>query len=167
MSAVTLSGTLEIEKAFSMRPLRPAPLNTTVSSQMSRMPRANTGPELLLRRELHRRGLRFKVHPAQLPGRPDIVLTAARLAVFVDGCFWHACPEHGTLPNNNRAWWRAKLARNVARDHEKDTALERLGWTSIHIWEHVSFSEAADAVESLWRERTGRAERPAAGRQIL
>jgi DNA mismatch endonuclease (patch repair protein) len=81
------------------------------------------------------------------------VLPGAKLAVFVDGCFWHACPDHGSMPKNNRAWWEAKLERNVQRDREKDLLLSRAGWEVIHIWEHEPVNEAADVVESLWRAR--------------
>lgn len=116
---------------------------------MRRMPRRDTGPELYLRRELHRRGLRFRVNYPGLPGKPDIALTRAKIAVFVDGCFWHACPVHGSLPRNNREWWEAKLARNVERDREKDSALEELGWTPIHYWEHDDVDEVADEIEWL------------------
>jgi DNA mismatch endonuclease, patch repair protein len=129
----------------------PAPLNAAVSAQMQRMPRSSTGPEILIRRELHSRGLRFRVNHPRLPGRPDIAFTAARIAVFVDGCFWHSCPDHSVLPRNNRDWWRSKLERNVERDREKDTQLETLGWTVVHVWEHEEPLEAADAIEQLWR----------------
>lgn len=131
------------------------PRSVGVSRQMSRMPRRDTGPELLLRRALHARGMRFRTH-LKLPGRPDIVLTRARLAVFVDGCFWHACPEHGNLPKNNREWWREKLTANVTRDCAKDEALRQLGWEPLHIWEHVPPDEGAAVVEAVWRQRTGR-----------
>lgn len=137
--------------------IRPTPLSSAVSQQMRRMPRAGTGPELVLRKELHRRGLRFRIHPPRMPGRPDIVMSGARLAIFVDGCFWHACREHGTLPKNNREWWQDKLRRNSERDREKDAALEAQGWAVIHIWEHTPTADAADTVESMWRTRTGRA----------
>jgi len=116
---------------------------------MSRMPRKNTGPELALRRELHRRGLRYRLHAA-LPGRPDIAFTAARLAVFVDGCFWHACPLHGTLPRNNRGWWRDKMDANVGRDRSKDAQLRGLGWTVVRVWEHEPVDDAATRIEHLW-----------------
>ena len=124
---------------------------------MSRMRRRDTKPELLLRRKLHARGLRFRIQ-AQLPGKPDIALTRAKLAVFIDGCFWHSCPQHGSLPKNNRDWWSEKLAANVARDRAKDEALRALGWEPLHIWEHVPVDDAADAVETAWRRRTGRLE---------
>ncbi|MEJ7628416.1 MAG: DNA mismatch endonuclease Vsr [Nocardioidaceae bacterium] len=123
---------------------------------MSRMPRRDTKPELELRRELHRRGLRFRVQAA-LPGRPDIAFTRARLAVFVDGCFWHACPQHGTVPKNNREWWTAKLGANVARDRAKDEQLAALGWQVLHVWEHDGVALAADQVEARWRSLTVRA----------
>lgn len=112
------------------------------------MPRRDTGPELSLRRLLHARGLRYRVHPS-LPGRPDIALTGVRLAVFVDGCFWHSCPTHGTLPRNNREWWQDKLAANVERDRRKDAELQALGWTVLHVWEHEPATDAADRVQAL------------------
>lgn len=135
---------------------KPVALDENVSAQMRRMPRTGSTPELALRRELHRRGLRFRVNFRGLPGTPDVALTRARIAVFVDGCFWHACPSHGTLPKNNREWWQAKLDRNVERDREKDDALRNLGWLPVHFWEHEPAVAVADRIEELWRERTGR-----------
>jgi DNA mismatch endonuclease (patch repair protein) len=121
------------------------------------MPRERTGPEMLLRRELHRRGMRFRVNYRVLPGRPDIAFTRVRLAVFVDGCFWHLCPVHAVLPKNNAQWWQNKLHRNVERDREKDAALAEIGWEVIHIWEHEGSAEAADAVQTRWEQlRIGR-----------
>jgi DNA mismatch endonuclease, patch repair protein len=131
-------------------------LNQTVSAQMRRMPRRDTTPELLIRRELHRRGLRFLVHDKRLPGCPDLAFGRAQLAVFVDGCFWHVCPEHATWPKNNDEWWRRKLENNITRDRRNDVRLSALGWVAIHIWEHVSPAEAASLVENTWRQRTGR-----------
>lgn len=96
------------------------------------MPSRNTKPELLLRRELHRRGLRYRVNYREVPGSPDIALTRVRIAVFVDGCFWHQCPIHCRIPRDNRDWWRAKLDRNVARDRETDDTLTAMGWTPVH-----------------------------------
>lgn len=135
---------------------RPAPLSPAVAARMSRQRRRDTEPELALRRELHRRGLRFRVdHP--LPGMPrrraDVVLTRAKIAVFVDGCFWHGCPEHATHPVSNEVWWAAKLTRNMERDRETNTRLEAAGWLVIRIWEHESPASAADAVQSAWTER--------------
>lgn len=134
----------------------PAPLNGVVSSQMSRMPRSSTKPELALRRALHAHGVRFRLHRRDLPGTPDIVLPGARIAVFVDGCFWHGCTEHGTLPKNNRSWWAAKLAANRERDRRKDAELAALGWAPMHLWEHTPIDEMVEVVLALRRERAGR-----------
>ncbi len=139
----------------------PQPLNDGVRRQMARMPRRDTKPELALRRELHRRGLRFRVKN-NLPGRPDVVLTRARIAVFCDGCFWHVCPQHATWPKNNADWWREKLEANVARDRRQERELAALGWHVIRVWEHENEITAADAVELAWREGL-RASAPAAG----
>ncbi|WP_238015564.1 very short patch repair endonuclease [Dactylosporangium sp. AC04546] len=131
----------------------PLPLDAATAARLQRQRRASTKPELALRRELHRRGLRFRVNHPGLPGRPDLAFTRAKVAVFVDGCFWHCCPEHGTIPRNNRDWWRAKLDRNVARDRAKDVALADLGWVVLHVWEHEAPDAAADRVEVEWRRR--------------
>jgi DNA mismatch endonuclease (patch repair protein) len=128
----------------------PVPLNAMVSAQMQRMPRERTKPEMRLRRELHRRGMRFRANYRELPGRPDIALTKVRLAVFVDGCFWHMCPQHCTMPKNNADWWRSKLLRNVERDNEKDTLLISRGWRVLHIWEHEDTNAAAERIQVLW-----------------
>jgi DNA mismatch endonuclease, patch repair protein len=135
---------------------RPTPKSAVVSAQMKRMPRSGTGPELAVRRALHRRGLRYRVSPRDVPGRPDLVFTRARLAVFIDGCFWHACPEHGTLPKNNREWWEAKFVGNRERDRRKDRLLEEDGWMVLHFWEHEDVLSVADTVVAAWRARTGR-----------
>jgi DNA mismatch endonuclease, patch repair protein len=100
--------------------------------------------------------MRFTVNRSDLPGTPDIVLSRARLAVFVDGCFWHMCPDHHTIPKNNREWWLRKLEATVERDHRKDMALADLGWTSIHFWEHEDTVAVADLVENAWRGNTCR-----------
>ena len=123
---------------------------------MSRMPRTGTKPEIALRHDLHSRGLRFRVARSDLPGRPDLSFSRARLAVFVDGCYWHGCEVHGTLPRNNREWWRAKLAANIERDRRKDMELVAMDWLPVHFWEHEPVGAVADTVERLWRLRTGR-----------
>jgi DNA mismatch endonuclease, patch repair protein len=120
---------------------------------MQKMRTSSTKPETLVRQELHRRGLRFRVNYRSLPGRPDVVFTLARIAIFVDGCFWHACPEHFVMPKNNRDWWREKLERNVARDRRKDQELDELGWTIVHVWEHEDPIEVANRIEQLWKSR--------------
>ena len=131
----------------------PTPLSQQVSRQLSRMPVKNTGPEVRLRSAMHAVGLRFRIG-SKLPGHPDIVLTRARLAVFVDGCFWHACPDHATTPKNNREWWTEKLERTVQRDLEKDAALRALGWDVVHVWEHEDAVEAAARIREIWLTRT-------------
>lgn len=87
-----------------------------------------------------------------LPGLPrrraDLVFTRAKIAVFVDGCFWHSCPQHATRPSSNAAWWAAKLERNRERDTQTTAHLQRLGWTVVRIWEHVPTPVAADIVEA-------------------
>ncbi|MGV1004863.1 MAG: very short patch repair endonuclease [Candidatus Nanopelagicales bacterium] len=120
------------------------------------MPTANTTSEVALRRELHRLGLRFRLHLSDLPGRPDIAFTRARLAVFVDGCFWHRCPLHASMPKNNREWWAAKLEKTVERDLRKDDALRGLGWLPVHVWEHEDPTAAADKIWEIWKQMTGR-----------
>ncbi|NUP27380.1 MAG: very short patch repair endonuclease [Nocardia sp.] len=124
--------------------------DAATSARMSRQRRAHTAPELALRRELHRRGLRYFVDRAPIRGqrrRADLVFPRRRVAVYVDGCFWHRCPDHATDPKNNAAWWAAKLAGNVARDRATDDALRAAGWQVIRIWEHEDPVRAADRVQ--------------------
>jgi DNA mismatch endonuclease (patch repair protein) len=122
--------------------------------------RRDTRPELRLRSELHRRGHRFRVdYPLRLDGqlvRPDVVFTRAKVAVFVDGCFWHSCPQHGTTPRSNRDYWEPKLARNAYRDRANSEALRRSGWRVVRIWEHEDLDSGLGAVEEALRlERAG------------
>lgn len=105
------------------------------SEQMSRVRQRDTGPEMKLRRALWATGLRYKVTP-DLPGRPDMAFTGSRLAVFVDGCFWHGCPAHYSRPKTRCNFWDQKLARNVARDLRVDSELRERRWRTIHVWEH-------------------------------
>lgn len=130
---------------------RPLPDSAATRVRMSAQRRRDTAPELALRRELHRRGRRYRVDRAPLPGmrrRADLVFPRARVAVFVDGCFWHRCPRHATSPKNNAAWWATKLDGNVARDRDTDDRLAAAGWTVVRIWEHEDPVTAADAVEA-------------------
>jgi DNA mismatch endonuclease (patch repair protein) len=117
--------------------------------------RRDTRPELLLRSALHSRGLRFRVDfPLVAEGvrtRPDIVFPRARVAVFVDGCFWHGCPEHSRVPRSNSAYWAPKLAANISRDKRANKALAEAGWAVLRIWEHEAAPTAADRVEMLVR----------------
>ncbi len=101
----------------------------------------DTAPEIRLRSLLHRAGARFRknhrIDAGDLRVRPDVVFPARRLAVFVDGCFWHRCPTHGSDPLRNGEFWKRKLDANVARDRRVDTALAASGWTVMRFWEHV------------------------------
>lgn len=121
------------------------------SARMAAQRRRDTVPEVALRRELHRRGARFFVDRAPLPGlrrRADLVFPRKRVAVYVDGCFWHSCPQHATAPKNNAQWWADKLAANVVRDRDTDARLTAAGWTVVRIWEHENPTEAADRVQA-------------------
>lgn len=108
--------------------------------------RSNTKPELALRSALHALGYRyrkdFRLDLAARRVRPDIAFTSRKVAVFIDGCFWHACPEHGSKPKNNEWYWSPKLARNVERDRAADEALRQAGWTVVRLWEHVPIEDA-------------------------
>lgn len=137
----------------------PSPLSGSSSHAVRANPSRDTRPEQRLRSRLHRDGLRFRKNFAiQLLDRrvrPDIVFTRRRVAVFVDGCFWHRCPRHGTSPKANAAYWIPKLNRNVARDRIVDQALMAAGWTVVRIWEHESLDEAANTVASVLRSQPG------------
>jgi DNA mismatch endonuclease (patch repair protein) len=125
---------------------------------MSLQARRDTAPEVELRRELHRRGLRFRVSfrpSVAVRSTADLVFTRAKVAVYVDGCFWHSCPEHGTMPASNRDWWHEKLERNKARDREADEALAAAGWRVVRVWEHETAREAADRIERMLRGDAG------------
>jgi len=124
-------------------------------------------PEVRYRSALHRNGLRFrKDFPIRLsqrrPVRPDIVFTRARVAVFIDGCFWHGCADHQRVPRTNRDYWIPKLARNVARDREVDEALTAAGWLVLRIWEHEDPVTSADDIASEVRARSGTSARQSA-----
>lgn len=120
--------------------------------------RTGTKPELLLRSALHRRGMRFRkdhlLRLGQVRMRPDVVFTRRRVAVFVDGCFWHSCPEHQHVPRSNLDYWLPKFASNAERDRRVDAALEIEGWTVLRIWEHVSVEDAVRIVEAAIDERS-------------
>lgn len=117
----------------------------------------DTGPELALRRELHRLGLRYRLHRAVVPGvrrRPDIVFGPKRLAVFIDGCFWHGCPQHATMAKANRQFWQHKIRENKRRDADTDRRLRRAGWWVIRIWEHETVESAARRVLRILSKAT-------------
>lgn len=134
-------------------PARTSP-GRELSVRMSTLRRKDTKPEVLLRRELHARGLRFRLQ-VKVPGNGrrtiDVAFTRVRLAVFVDGCFWHGCPQHLTVPRSNREWWEWKFARNHERDLDTDRLLQASGWHVLRVWEHEPAHAGADRVESTLR----------------
>ncbi|WP_091935285.1 DNA mismatch endonuclease Vsr [Blastococcus sp. DSM 46786] len=133
-----------------MRVPPPPATNDAVRRRMRTTRRRDTDCEVGLRRILHSVGLRYRIH-AKVKHlgnrrRVDLVFTAARVAVFVDGCFWHSCPSHGTLPKSNRAWWQDKLHANVLRDRDSDEILTNAGWVVVRVWEHEDPLAAAQLI---------------------
>jgi DNA mismatch endonuclease (patch repair protein) len=128
----------------------PTSNDEAVSVRMSRNRRRDTKPERATRRALHADGLRFRVdHPLQINGlrvRPDVVFTRWRVALFIDGCFWHSCPEHGNSPRRNREYWIPKLQRNLDRDRRIDAALREAGWQVVRVWEHEPIDDVVNKV---------------------
>jgi DNA mismatch endonuclease, patch repair protein len=131
---------------------KPYPLPTSPgrSANMRANRRTNTKPELALRSALHALGYRYRkdlrLDLPQRRVRPDIAFTSRKVAVFIDGCFWHACPQHGSQPKNNEWYWSPKLDKNVERDRAADAALADAGWTVVRLWEHVPVGDAVAAV---------------------
>lgn len=114
----------------------------------------DTGPELRLRKLLHAKGLRYRVNIPPLRGlrrTADVVFTKAKVAVFVDGCFWHGCPEHHRPANRNGVFWREKINGNQARDRDTDRALSEAGWRVVRVWEHEDAETAADRIATILR----------------
>ncbi|MEP9415803.1 very short patch repair endonuclease [Gordonia sp. VNQ95] len=119
--------------------MQPEPLDETVRQRMKSQRRRDTEVEMEIRRRLHAVGLRYRVDyrpESSLRCRGDIVFTRAKLVVFIDGCFWHGCPDHATAPKNNSNWWREKLEANKFRDRRNTDALVGLGWEVLRFWEH-------------------------------
>jgi DNA mismatch endonuclease (patch repair protein) len=129
--------------------------NRSVNMRANR--RRDTGPEMQLRRIIHSRGLRYRCDLRFLVGgvavRPDVVFTRRRVAVFVDGCFWHGCETHGRIPQVNTGYWAPKLRRNMSRDAQQAAALRNAGWLVIRAWEHDDPATVADRVEQAVRNR--------------
>jgi DNA mismatch endonuclease (patch repair protein) len=129
---------------------QPFASSPAVQRRMSVQRRHDTAPELAVRRALHALGLRYRVHVrplADLRRQADVVFTRARVAVFVDGCFWHGCPDHGRRRHGVNGWyWPDKIARNQRRDADTDEQLRRAGWTVVRVWEHEPPGEAAARV---------------------
>ena len=138
---------------------RPAASSAVVSRVMKRVKTKDTAPETAIRKRLFAAGIRFRVqykpdHPKLGRASIDIAFPKHKIAVFVDGCFWHACPEHGAVPKANNAWWADKLKSNVARDTRITETLEHSGWRVLRFWSHETPEEVCDHIrEALQAER--------------
>jgi DNA mismatch endonuclease (patch repair protein) len=132
--------------------LEVVPSSAAVSARMSRQGSRDTAPEVAVRRLLHASGLRYRVN-LPVPGMPrrtiDIVFPKSKIAVFLDGCFWHGCPQHATQPKSNAEWWRSKLSKNMSRDVETTEHLRAEGWTVLRFWEHELPDEVANTVRAV------------------
>jgi DNA mismatch endonuclease (patch repair protein) len=120
--------------------------------------RRDTPGEVALREALSALGLRYRID-VSLPGsrrRADVAFVARKVAVFVDGCFWHGCPKHGTWPKTNAAWWRSKIEGNRERDRDTGRRLRQAGWTVLRFWAHDDAALAARRVEQALRHKTAR-----------
>lgn len=137
-----------------------SPSSPEASRRMARVRQRGTDVEIELRRALHALGLRYRLQ-VPLSRKPrrvaDIVFIGARVAVFVDGCFWHGCPLHATWPKENAGFWRAKIESNRARDADTTRRLRELGWEVIRVWSHEDPVEAARLIYDRVLERKGRA----------
>lgn len=132
-------------------PPHPGACTPEVSARMSAFPRRDTLPELALRRLLHSSGYRYRVHypvPSRRRRTVDIAFTRYRIAIFVDGCFWHGCPEHGTLPVSNREWWDRKIQVTRLRDVDTADSLGTAGWVVLRFWEHEAPEDMAARVRA-------------------
>jgi DNA mismatch endonuclease (patch repair protein) len=133
-------------------PAHPGAPDARASRRMSALRRRDNDRELAIRSALHRSGLRFRV-TFPVPGLPrrsiDVAFTRSKVAVFLDGCFWHGCPEHGSSPRSNSDWWATKLAANSARDLDTSAHLETTGWQVVRVWEHVPLDEAVATIRAI------------------
>lgn len=117
---------------------------------MSRVKGIDTKPEVKLRKALWREGLRYRLG-YKLPGKPDVVFVSARIVVFVDGCFWHGCPIHGSIPETNRMFWEKKIKKNILRDLEVTSELQDIGWTVVRVWTHELKENFSSVVAEITR----------------
>jgi len=120
------------------------------SYNMSRIRGKNTKPEIALRKALWVLGLRYRLH-YKLPGKPDIVFVGKKVAIFVDGCFWHGCPLHSTKPKTNSSFWKKKLQGNIDRDDKNKTLLEKSGWKVLRFWEHEIADSLSEISKTIFR----------------
>ena len=137
----------------------PAPATAVVSARMKRVPRRDTSAELALSSALHGLGLRFRIDQrvvSHLPYRADVVFRRAQVAVFIDGCFWHGCPQHATSSRSNAEWWRAKIARNRNRDKRATMCLRAAGWTVIRCWAHEDVDRTSARIRKTVERRVAK-----------
>ena len=119
------------------------------SALMARIQGKNTSPEMALRRGVWRCGLRYQLHRRIEGARPDMAFSRARVAVFIDGCFWHGCPDHYVRPRSRTDFWADKLHANIQRDRTQTLCLERHGWTILRFWEHDIACRLEESVEQV------------------
>ena len=135
---------------------RPKASSPDALRRMKQQKRRDTKPEISVRSALHRRGLRFRVDRKVIPAlrrKADIVFGPAKVAVYIDGCFWHGCPEHGTWPKANAEWWRNKIETNKLRDRDTNRRLEDAGWCVLRFWAHEDPLRVAEQIEDVVRAR--------------
>lgn len=134
----------------------PKPSSIAALNRMKAAKPKDTAPEKALRSELHKRGLRYQIdiRPIEnLNRRADIVFRSAKVAVFVDGCFWHGCPIHGTQAKANAEFWKHKIKRNHERDAETDQLLKKAGWKVVRVWEHENPEKASTKIQKIILKR--------------
>ena len=134
----------------------PPPSSEAARNRMKAARQRDTAAELALRSALHKRGLRYRLNVSPLHGircKVDVVFPKANVAVFVDGCFWHGCPVHGTWPKANAAFWREKIEKNRERDIETDKCLINAGWYVVRVWEHDDPEDVAEKIVKIVRKR--------------
>lgn len=132
----------------------PPASSAVVRKRMQSTRQKNTAAEMSIRRAIHRMGLRYRIHIEPVPGlhrNADIVFSKQRVAVMIDGCFWHGCELHGSQPKTNAAFWSRKIEDNKRRDRDTDERLRADGWRVIRIWEHEDPQQAAERIASTVR----------------
>jgi DNA mismatch endonuclease (patch repair protein) len=135
---------------------RPTASSTSASDRMRSIRQEGTRKELEIRSALHRLGLRFRVQSAPIKGlrrRADVIFRSEQVAIFVDGCFWHGCPIHRSLPKSNAEWWRSKLEKNIQRDEDTNIRFREAGWLVLRFWEHEDVDLIARDIERIVRAR--------------
>jgi DNA mismatch endonuclease (patch repair protein) len=135
---------------------RPPAITKVVSDAMRSMPEHSTGPEMAVRRLLFAKGLRYRVH-YPVPGASrrtiDVAFPGKKVAVFIDGCFWHGCTEHRNIPAHNRDWWKNKIEQNRTRDLDTVDKLRNAGWLALRFWEHDPAEQIASEILDNFERR--------------